>query len=212
MCCLLYYKCLDTILSRYIGSILLAVISWAILMLIPHDIESSIISKVQSMYPFFMFGIIFRKFRIFDTVKRFPIISGLSSLVIFVLLYMFMQPMQNFYHFQSMSTLNWLFSYFLMLLAGMAGIIVCYLLCKKLSHINIAPISWLNEIGQYTLAIYLEQTIVFSFCNLIGVKLSNGLVVFIVATLIFICLSLVTKVISRNKTLSKFLLGKLQAA
>ena len=208
MCCLLYYKCFSIILSRYISTIFLSVISWTILMLMPHTIESPLLSKVQSMYPFFMLGLIFRKFRIFDTIKRVPFISGLSSFVIFATFYVILAPKQNFYHFQYMSTFNWLVSYLMMLFVGLAGIIICYLLCNKISRLNIAPINWLNEIGQYTLAIYLEQTIIFSFLNFAGVKLSNDIIVFMLAILIFTSLAFATKIVSHHKLLSKILLGK----
>lgn len=210
ICCLLYYKCFDILFSQYLNMAYLAVISWAILMLLPHTIESYLISKVQSLYPFFLTGIIFRKFRLFEKISPYSLISVFLCIVILGMLYIVFKPNQYFYHFQYMDTTVWLLSYFMMLLAGLAGIIICFFISKKLSHLKNSSIFWLNEIGQFTLAIYLEQTVVFSFLNYTGAKLSNDLEVFILAVMIYLCLSFLTKIISQNKSLSKILLGKIK--
>lgn len=208
MCCLIYYKCFSKVFSRYLSPTFLALISWSFLMLMPHTVESSVLSKVQSMYPFFTLGLLFRTYKIFDIIKRHIVVTLLISTAVFITMYVLFKPDQYFYHFQAMKTSQWLLSYAMTIVAGLAGIMICYLISLKVSQIEKSPIIWLNSVGQYTLAIYLEQTAVFSTINLLGLKLAYVWQIFLMALVIFIGLASVTKLVSRYPRVSIYLLGK----
>lgn len=160
------------------------------------------------MYPFFAMGILFRTYNVFNVIKRHSRVWLAAAIIVFIAMYLLFEPELNFYHFQYMSPRRWIESYLMMFAAGSAGIVICYLASTVISRIERKTITWLNDIGQYTLAIYLEQTVVFSAINMMGLRIHSNILVFFLAAAIFIIVAIVTEIISRNTFLSKYLLGK----
>lgn len=182
------------------------IISLIVVLLIPRTIHVPFFMYSQSMYVFFVAGVLFSHYknRIGITKNTFFII--LTLLVIYIPSLFFIQKERSFYFFSLITNHNYYLSYLLMLISGLSGIAICYIIAKY--TIIIKKIAILEFVGQYTLPIYLMQGVLCLIGTNSNIHITNLYFDFLLAVGIFSILSAICKIFTLNALTSKFILGK----
>lgn len=185
--------------------------SFVVLILIPRDIFVPHFMSFQSMYPFFLMGLISKENNLLSKFKtsRYKWLIVVLSLIVFSLLYMVYRKENFFYFFLLISTPEWIKSFIMMLFAGSAGIIICYLIADTIAYKENPIIKWTAEVGMYTFAIYMIQGILCKITDYTHYEIFNQYVLLAIGLAVFLLLSELTLFLRKFRSVAKYLLGKI---
>lgn len=188
---ILWYRLFRYLLPKY-NTLIISTISLMVAMLIPRGIPvPPHFAAFQSMYPFFLIGLISKEYNLLNKLKLSKWNSTIMfcSLIVFLILYFLYDKENFFYFFILISTPKWIESYLMMLIAGTTGILICYMAAELLARKNTAVIKWTAEIGKYTFAIYMMQGVLCKIAEYLKYGIYNQFVLFGIALIVFFALS-----------------------
>ncbi|MDE6575376.1 MAG: acyltransferase family protein [Muribaculaceae bacterium] len=197
-------------LFKKIGFAWVSLISLIAIMLIPRWLPVPHFMYTQSMYPFFVLGLISKEYEIFPKIycSRLKTSIAILSIAVFATLYcVYTEKEDFFYYYVLISTSQWLLWYGLMIIAGVCGILILSFAGRRLTKLGLIPDS-LIQIGQYTLSIYLMQGVLCKLAEYKDWDREDWYVYLFIAIFIFILLGSMAILLSRFKLTSKIFLGK----
>lgn len=203
---------LYSICSAYLSNILLGykglLISLLIVILVPFNIPIPHILYYKAMYPFFVGGLIFYKYDLFDFIVSYKKVFIALLSLIFIGCYYWYDYNNVFYFFKQLPLNQCISSYLHMLISGFCGICLIYILVKFLGGGKHKYTKIMMYLGQYTFGLYMLQGIVFKIVENNNLFITNYLLLSLIAIGGFASMCLCIYLISHSEFLSKHLLGK----
>lgn len=162
-----------------------------------------LINEIKYLAPFFMSGILFRKYN----YEKIPLWILLSSFFIFtILLSKFNFSMTVYYMQDNIFSYSYFSLFLFRLVIGFTGCLSSILICKMLNKVFYLH-KYFVIIGTNTLPIYVLHQKLFEWNKLVGIEITNIIIIFCLTIIcIFISLGLY-KIFIKNNLVSLLLFG-----
>lgn len=204
LCCLIAriaYKIYPDILVS-------GIISWIMLVIFPLWQHYPILAYLKAMYPFFVLGILCRHHNWISMIRNRPTLIGISSLLVFTLLFPWFDKAKFFYSFTIAPPSEIAINYIALLAAGIAGSILSIILVNFLNKLNFMGKKFFIRTGAYTFSIYMIQQLFVQALDLMNLNILIPICITSISFLVFGLSVIIIKFCDFFKCTRVYLLGK----
>ncbi len=187
---------------------LVGIVSYVVLMLIPRSFPVPHFMYFQSMYIFFIMGLLFKQFNWGQLLVKRYVIALLIAFVGYVSALFFIKKESSFYFFLLIDNIDYIKSYLLAIWSGLCGISLLYVGLMKIVPVNKGFWKWLATTGQYTLSIYMMQGVLCELATHIGMNIKSQILVFSISVMVFVALASLSIYLKSVPLAAKYILGK----
>jgi len=187
---------------------LAGIVSYVVLMLIPRALPIPHFMYFQSMYIFFIVGLLFKQFNWGQLLVKKYVITILIALTGYVSTLFFIKKDTSFYFFLLIDNIDYIKSYLLTICSGICGIMLLYVGIMKIVPVNNEFWKWLAMVGQYTLSIYMMQGVLCEIATHIGMSLKSHILDFSISVIVFVALASLSIYLKSVPLAAKYILGK----
>ena len=110
-------------------------IQWLVLVIFPFGNFYPILAYLKAMYPFFILGLLCRYYDWISIIRKQPLIIGLCSLILFILLFPWFNKYRFFYSFTIISVQEMIINYGALLVAGISGSILSIIFIRVFNSV-----------------------------------------------------------------------------